>query len=132
MTSTSIFRSLPALLTIDAVSCAVMGIGLAAAADPISAWTNLPSPLLVWAGLLLLPIAAFMGAVGRLTPVPGWASAIVILGNCGWIAASFALPFAGLIAPNPLGWTFLIAQAAFVALMAFAEFNADRTTPVLA
>lgn len=132
MTLHAKLRSLPVLLNIDAISCAGMGVGLIVAARELGHWTNLPSPLLTWAGILLLPIALFMAFSARLTPVPGWAAGVVIIGNIGWTLCSLVLPMAGIVSPNLIGWIFLIGQAGFVALMAFAEFRASRTAAAFA
>lgn len=118
--------SLPNLLNLDALTCSIMGVGLIAASEPINEWTNLPAPFLLWAGILLLPIAAFMAASTRVAPVPNWAANIVIIGNCAWMIASLALPLAGLISPNPLGWALLGGQASVVAVLTFAEFRAGN------
>ncbi len=119
--------SLSNLLNLDALACSIMGVALIAASGPISAWTGLPVPLLFWAGILLLPIATFMAVAARLAPVPNWAANIVILGNCAWVIASLALPLAGVISPNPLGWVLLGAQAGLVTLLALAEFSANNS-----
>jgi hypothetical protein len=118
--------SLPRLINLDALACSIMGAGLIAASAPISSWTTLPSPLLLWAGMLLLPVAAFMAVCARLRSVPKWAAKFIVLGNCGWVIASFALPSAGFISPNPLGWLLLGGQAGFVAVLAVAEFRATE------
>lgn len=101
-----------------------MGIGLIAASRPLHALTGLPASLLVWAGILLLPIAAFMAVSARLAPIPRWAANVVIFGNVAWVLASLALPLTGLVAPNALGWILLFGQAGFVAVLAIAEFRA--------
>lgn len=117
--------SLSNLLKLDALACCIMGVGLIAGSRAINAWTALPAPLLFWAGILLLPAAAFMAVSARLAPVPNWAANIVILGNCAWVIASLALPLAGAISPNPLGWALLGGQAGIVAILTLAEFNAS-------
>lgn len=118
--------SLNKILAVDAVTCLAMGILLITATGPIAALTGMPSGLLFWAGILLLPTAAFMGIHARCRPVPGWATAIAVIGNAGWVAASVALPILNLIEPNLLGWFFLTAQAAVVALLAVLEHKAAR------
>ena len=52
---TTSLTSLRALLLIDAATCAAMGLALGLGARPIAALTGLPQPLLIWAGLALLP-----------------------------------------------------------------------------
>lgn len=123
--------TLKKVLNLDAVTCALMGVALTVAAVPLSTLLALPQSLLFYAGCLLFPIAAFMAVLARQAmPAPAgvW---LVILGNAGWVLASFAvLAVAG---PNLLGIGFLIVQALVVALLALVEFNAlarrTATTP---
>lgn len=118
--------SLKPLLALDAATCAAMGALLLPGSAPIAELTRIPTSLLFWAGASLIPIAAFMAISSRTTPVPGWVAALVVLGNLSWVAASIFLPAVGLIAPNPLGWTFLVGQAGVVAILAKLEFDALR------
>lgn len=118
--------SLRSLLALDAVTCAAMGATLLVASGPVAALTRIPAPLLFWAGASLIPIALFMTASARARPVPSWAAGVIMLGNLLWVAVSILLAVTGLIAPNGLGWAFLIAQAAVVALLAKLEFDASR------
>lgn len=118
------FRTLRRLLLIDATSCALMGAALVAAADPLASLTAIPSTLLFRAGLILLPIAAFMALLARQRPVPGWGVSLIVIGNLLWVFASLALPLSGSVSPNLLGWLFLLAQAAFVTLLTLLEHRA--------
>lgn len=124
--------SIRPLLAIDAATCALMGVFLAAASGPIADATNIPAVLLLAAGLALFPIALFMGAMGALKAPPAWATALVVAGNMGWVLASIALPAFGLISPNALGWTFLLLQAGLVALVALLEARALPSRRLLA
>ncbi len=124
--------TLRTLLTLDAVTCTVMG-GLLLAAGPLAGITQIPAGFLSGAGMLLLPIAAFMVAVARLRPIPGWAAHMVVLGNVLWVVASVALPASGVLEPNLAGWICLLAQALVVALLAVLEFEgAQRSDRALA
>lgn len=115
------------VLDFDALTCALMGIALTAAASPLSTLLALPQSLLFYAGCLLVPIAAFMAVLARQampSPAGVW---LVILGNAGWVVASIVvLAVAG---PNMLGVGFLVIQALAVALLALAEFNALARRP---
>ena len=132
MTNSNELSSLKPLLALDAATCAGMGALLLLGSAPIAGVTQVPASLLFWAGASLIPIAAFMGICSRATLVPGWAATLVVLGNLLWVAASILLPVAGLIAPNPLGWAFLIGQAAVVAILAKLEFDALRGRAIAA
>lgn len=116
--------SLRNLLVVDAVTCAVMGALLLVAGGILAGPLGLPADLLFYAGLLLLPVAAFMVLVARPARTPGAGAVIVIAGNWLWVAASIALPVFGLVAPSALGLAFLVVQAAAVALLAILEQKA--------
>lgn len=112
------------ILLVDAATCAAMALLLLLAAGPVAGLTAIPAPLLIFAGVALVPVALFMAAVARIgtgTPLAVW---LVILGNAGWVAASLGL-FA-FIAPNGLGTAFILAQAAVVARLAWLEHAAWR------
>lgn len=110
------------LLAFDAVSCLGMGVVLAAAAGPLAGLTDLPSGLLLAAGLLLLPVAALM-AYAAYRPSPALV-ALIVTGNAGWIVASLAALV--LTTPNALGAIFVLGQAVFVAGLTLLEWNASR------
>lgn len=118
--------SLKPLLALDAATCAAMGAVLLLGSAPVAGVTEIPADLLFWAGASLIPIAALMAISSRTTPVPVWAATLVVVGNLLWVAASIFLPAAGLIAPNALGWAFLVGQAGIVAILAKLEFDALR------
>jgi len=58
MTSTIFLRR---ILALDALSCAGMGLAMGLAAAPLAPLFGLPEGLVRGAGLLLLPLAAFIG-----------------------------------------------------------------------
>lgn len=118
--------SLKSLLRIDAATCLAMGLALVSASGPIGALIGVPAGLLFWAGAALLPIAAFMLVTAASPRPPALAVAVVMIGNLGWALASIALPLAGLISPNPLGYGFLVLQAVAVLVLTELEFGAAR------
>lgn len=123
-TSTPKLASLRSLLAIDAATCTVMGLALGLGAAPIASMIGLPQGLLAYAGLALLPIAAFMALVAwRPLAVAAW---LVILGNLAWVAGSVLLLLAGWVSPNALGIAFVIGQAVAVAILAELEYLALR------
>ncbi len=122
---TSLTRiSLRSLLGVDAATCAAMGLLLVLVSGQVAGATQISAPLLFWAGLLLLPVAAFMALSARAARVPGWVASLVVFGNVAWVAASLVLPVAGVIAPNALGWAFLLLQATAVAGLSWLEWAA--------
>lgn len=118
--------ALPSLLAFDGLTCTAMGALLLAAADPIAGLTQIPAGLLWWAGLLLLPTAAFMAIASRQAPTPRWMTSLIVAGNGLWALISLALPLLGPIQPNLLGYVFLLGQGAVVAALGVAEYAADR------
>lgn len=113
------------VLLLDAASCLGMGLGLVAGAGMLAVPLGLPAALLSGAGLALLPIALFMGFVATRAAPPAIFVWLIILGNAGWIAQSLALVK---ITPtiSALGTAFVLAQAAFVALVAAMEYAGLR------
>lgn len=120
---------IPALQTIlkfDSATCALMGALLVSASGLVAGVTAIPANLLFWAGLLLLPVAAFMAVLAGTVLVPSLGTYLVIGGNLLWIVASLALPVAGVISPNVFGWILVLGQAVVVAGFVWAEWTAAQ------
>lgn len=118
--------SLRSLLLADAATCLAMGLALDFGATPLAALTGLPAALLLYAGLSLFPIAAFLALVAlrpALQPIGG---RLAIAGNAAWVAASLALLASGWGAPNGLGVAFVLAQALAVTGLTLLELAALR------
>lgn len=110
------------LLIIDALTCLATGALLVAASAPLAELLGLPAKLLSYAGLVLFPCAALMGAAARTRAAPlVW---LVILGNFAWAAASVAV--AHIYDPTRVGMVFVLAQAVVVAALGILEFRARR------
>ncbi|WP_252946010.1 hypothetical protein [Oceanicola sp. 502str15] len=120
------------ILAVDAATCVALGMLLVFASGPISVITAIPGSLLFFAGLLLLPIAVFMVIFTQTATVPAWAVQVIVAGNVLWVLGSTILPVTGLIAPNGLGWLFLLGQAAVVALFAGLEWAARQQSAAVA
>jgi glucose uptake protein GlcU len=122
---TSAQNTLGRILTLDALTCAAMGLLLLVVPGPVAGLTAIPAALLFYAGAVLIPIAIYMAAVARIGTCNAPMVWLVIIGNIGWIAASLAL-FA-FIAPNGIGTAFILAQASVVGLLAWLEVSAWRS-----
>jgi hypothetical protein len=110
------------VLLADAVFSGVSGVLLAGGAPFFAGLLALPEPLLRYAGLLLLPYAVFVAVVAtRQHTHPAAVWAIIIL-NALWALDSIALLFTGWVAPNLLGYSFIVLQAGIVALFAELQF----------
>lgn len=112
---------LRAILALDGVACLAMGAGLAGLSSFLGSQTDLSPTFLRVAGLLLLPIGAFILAVASRREIPGWGVTLIVAGNGGWVLASLILPLVGLIQPNVLGLVLVIGQAVAVAVIAGLE-----------
>jgi hypothetical protein len=120
------------VLALDAMLSAVMGAVLVLAVAPLSSLLSLPDSLLTWAGLSLLPFAAFIGwlATRELPPRAGvWA---VVVCNAFWAVDSLVLLASGWVEPTLLGKAFVIFQALVVALLAAFELFGLRQASRLA
>jgi hypothetical protein len=110
------------VLLVDAATCAGAGALMSGGAGALAPLMNLPSALLLEAGIALFPVAAFIGFVAtraRLSTAAVW---IVIVGNSLWIAGSLWVMAGGTVAPNALGQSFVAGQAGAVAVLAFLEY----------
>jgi hypothetical protein len=114
-------RFLRNVLRIDAATCVVCGLFMVVAARPFGQLAHLPPPLLLYAGLSLLPIAAFIAGVGARASRSFAAIATVIAGNLGWSAASIWLLLSGAIAPTALGDLFIAVQTVVVLALTACE-----------
>lgn len=110
------------VLLLDAATCVGAGALMAFGSNFVAGLTAIPAPLLTWAGLILFPVAALMLYAGLQAAPPRSLVWLIVLGNIGWVAASLGI-FA-FIAPNALGYVFILAQAAAVALLALLEYGA--------
>jgi len=115
-------NSLQNVLLLDAATCVAAGALMAFGSNFVSGLTAIPAPLLHWAGLILFPCAALMAYAGLQAVPPRLIVWLIVLGNIGWVIASLGL-FA-FIAPNALGYIFILAQAVVVAALALLEHSA--------
>lgn len=103
------------LLWLDASICAASAVLLVLGARPIATLTQLPQALLFTAGLVLFPVAIYMGWVATRRNIPAPLAWPVLAGNTAWVAASVLLLISDWIAPNALGVTLIAVQALAVA-----------------
>jgi hypothetical protein len=108
------------VLFVDAATCVGTGLFLALLAAPLAPFLGLPAELLLYAGLALLPIAAFIAWVATREQMSAAGVWLVIIGNAAWVLASLALLFA--VSPTVLGYAFVIGQALIVAALAEMEY----------
>ena len=122
MTTMQSSNALQNVLLLDAATCVGAGALMAFGSSFFGGLTGIPVPLLFWAGLILFPIAALMAYAGLQAMPPRPIVWLIVLGNIGWVIASLCV-FA-FIAPNALGYVFILAQAATVGVLALLEHSA--------
>jgi len=105
------------VLLVDGVVSGATGVLMAAAASPLDAWLGIPAVLLRTAGLVLLPFAAFVLALGRTALPARRAVGAVVAMNAAWAIGSVLLLFTGLVQPSAFGYAFVLFQAAVVAAL---------------
>ena len=110
------------LLAIDGTTCLSFGVLLLVLTNPLAELCGLPSALLTYAGVLLLPIGAVMLLTARMRPPARALVWMVIGGNALWVLASLGLLV--IFATTGFGATFLILQALAVAVLAWLELRA--------
>jgi hypothetical protein len=120
------------VLLVDAAVSGSAGLLMAAGAPFLSPLLGLPAGLLFWAGVALFPFVALLVAVARRNEVPRIVIIDIIAINALWVAASLGLLVSGVVAPTPLGYAFVIAQALSVALLAGLQFAGLGRTPAKA
>ena len=120
--------SLRRLLHLDAATSGATGALLAAAAPALAPPLGLPVPLLREAGIALLPFAALLVWIARAPRPARGAAWAVVAANALWVVASVALLASGAVSPTALGETFVLAQGAVVAGLAWLQSAALRRT----
>jgi hypothetical protein len=103
-------------LLLDAAASGITGLLLIAGAGRLDGLLGLPVALMREAGLVLIPFVAFVAWVGTREEASRGAVRAIIAANALWAVASLGLLVSGWVAPTMLGYTFVIAQAAVVAL----------------
>ena len=113
------------VLLLDSASCVAMGAMLGIGAGALAPLFGIDQALVRGAGIALLPIGAFILALGTRAAVPPSFIYLVILGNLLWVAESFALLFStnGITA---LGAAFVGLQAAAVGGLSLLEWIGVR------
>jgi hypothetical protein len=105
------------VLVLDAAASGATGLLLLAGAGVLEDLLGLPVALLREAGLILIPYVACVAWVGTREPIARRAVWAIIAANALWAVASVGLLVSGLVAPTALGYAFVIAQAAVVAVL---------------
>jgi hypothetical protein len=121
-------------LLADAIASGGTGLLLTFFSGALEGLLQVPSSLLFYSGLILVPYAALIGYLSRRETLPRWSVFAVIVCNVLWALDSVLLTFSGWIAPTALGYAFIMMQA--IVVFAFAEMQyvglRRSTSPALA
>jgi hypothetical protein len=104
-------------LLLDAAASGATAVLLIGGAGLLDGLLGLPVALMREAGLILVPFVAFVAWVGTREEASRGAVWAIIAANALWAIASVGLLASGWVAPTALGYAFVIAQAAVVALL---------------
>ncbi|HEY5712376.1 MAG TPA: hypothetical protein VIT38_10815 [Allosphingosinicella sp.] len=126
--SSSLF--LRRVLALDALSCLFMGLLMGFGAAALAPLLGLAEALVRLAGLLLLPLAAFIAWLASRPAPPRALVWVVIVGNVGWTAESFLLIGQAQGTITVLGTFFVSAQALAVLGLAALEYVGLRRLSV--
>ncbi|MRX33364.1 hypothetical protein [Aminobacter sp. MDW-2] len=114
------------VLHADALISGAAGLLMMLGAPLLSTLLDLPTELLFWAGVVLVPFVAMLVVIARSTLVSRLVMIDIIAINVLWVVASFGLLVSGVVAPNALGIAFVVAQALAVAVFAELQVIAIR------
>ena len=114
------------VLALDSASCVLIGLTLTLGAEPLSGLFGLGERLLLGAGLLLLPLAAFIGWLASRPVPPSPLVWLLIVGNAAWTAESFLLISTEAGRITAPGTAFVAAQALAVLGVALLEYAGLR------
>ena len=122
MTTSNTSPFLRRVLLADAATSGASGLLMTFASGTLEEWLGVPTGLLRYAGLSLLPFAALVAYLATRESPPRAAVWAVIVLNALWAVDSILLLAGGWVGPTALGYTFVIAQALIVAAFAEAQY----------
>lgn len=114
------------IFAIDAVTCLAAGLLMAVGGSDLASLLAFPEFLLRYAGLFLIIFGGFVGLVARRATIAATAVWVIVICNALWAAESVAVLVTGWVAPNALGVAFVLAQAAWVGLLAGMQYACLR------
>lgn len=109
-------------LVLDAVASGATGVLMLGGAGLLEGLLNLPPSLMRYAGLFLIPYAAFVAYEGLRADTSRLSVVAIIAGNALWAAGSILLLVSGPVSPTNLGMIFVAGQAFVVALFAELQY----------
>lgn len=120
---------LRAALIGDAAASGATGLLMFAGGGFLTSLLGLPENLLRYAGLFLLPYAAFVAWLGIQDSLSRGAVWPVVISNALWAADSLLLLVVGWVTPTALGLAFVTFQAVVAAASALAQYVGLHRAP---
>ena len=114
------------VLIADAIASGATGALMILGAGFLSGLLAIPGGLVFEAGLILVPYVLLVAIVASRPVIPVKPVWFIIACNALWVLGSVFLLVSGLIAPNALGYAFVILQAAVVAVFGELQYVALR------
>lgn len=114
------------VLLADAIISGATGLLLFLGAGLLSGLLQLPAELLRPAGLFLIPYGALVAFIATRNAMARLAVWLIIVVNALWAVDSIVLLLTGWVAPNTLGYAFIVFQALVVAAFAELQFTGLR------
>lgn len=117
------------VLAVDAATCAAAGLLMAAGSAVLAPVLGLPSSLLLWAGVVLFPIAGLMvwlSRQSRVAPAMIW---LIVLGNAAWAAGCLLVVID--LKPTIAGEIFVVGQALAVVVLTVLEWGGLRRSAAM-
>jgi len=120
------------VLLADAVVSGAAGLAMIGGADFTHELLGLPSALLFWSGVALVPFVAIVAMIVRAGAAPSGLIVAIIAINFAWVAGSLFVAFGPAFAPTLLGKVFVVAQTTIVAVFAELQIIGLRRTSAMA
>lgn len=115
------------VLWVDAASGLTLALTHVALSDLLQQWLGLPARWLWVSGLIVLGAALLSGSLAARATPPRWGVRLLAAGNLLWVAASLWVVWGAELALTPWGEAWVLAQAAFVLLLADLEWLGSRS-----
>jgi hypothetical protein len=106
------------VLAADAVISSAAGLAMIGGADLTRGLFGLPSGLIFWAGVAIVPFVTALALIVRAGAAPAGVVPTLVAINFAWVAGSLYVAFGPSFAPTLLGQVFVCAQAATVFVLA--------------
>ncbi|MDQ3686761.1 MAG: hypothetical protein M3430_14365 [Acidobacteriota bacterium] len=119
------------VLFADAATCIATGLLMMFGANLLEWYLGLPAELSRYAGLSLLPFAAFLVYLAMRENISQRVVWAVIILNALWTADSFLLLLSGWVTPTEVGYAFVIVQALGVGAFAGLEYLGLRKSAMV-